>query len=198
MKGRVLLIRHSLTAANEKRLYCGRTDIPLSPKGKALAEKLARSGRYKAGSSCRFFTSGMKRTDETLSILFGNVKFEVLPELREMDFGEFEMLSYEELKDRKDYQIWISGDNFRNKCPGGESAEEMTERAIRAADMIFRNEYAAAVTHGGIIAAVMAHFFPHENKNRYQWQPEPAGGYLIFLDNGVPVGYDIIKSETVR
>ena len=33
------LLRHSLTEANERRLYCGWTDLPLSPAGRALAEK---------------------------------------------------------------------------------------------------------------------------------------------------------------
>ena len=35
------------------------------------------------------------------------------------------------------------------------------------------------VTHGGVIAAMMAHLFPHEEKNRYTWQPKPGCGYVI-------------------
>ena len=37
------------------------------------------------------------------------------------------------------------------------------------------------VTHGGVIAAIMAHLFPKEGKNRYQWQPSPGGGYVVDL-----------------
>lgn len=189
MTGRVILIRHSLTAANEQGLYCGHTDLPLSPKGEILAKKLAQTGIYKAEQSCKYFTSGMKRTNETLALLFGNVQFEPLPGLREMNFGVFEMLSYNDLKDRGDYQIWISGDNIKNRCPKGESAEEMTNRAIRAIRDVFKSESAVVVAHGGVIAAIMANYFPQEEKNRYQWQPEPAGGYCLFLKNGLPVKY---------
>ena len=31
----IYLIRHGKTEANEKRLYCGSTDLPLSEKGRA-------------------------------------------------------------------------------------------------------------------------------------------------------------------
>ena len=37
------------------------------------------------------------------------------------------------------------------------------------------------VTHGGVIAALMANLFPEENKNRYQWQSPNGGGYLLTL-----------------
>ena len=39
------------------------------------------------------------------------------------------------------------------------------------------------VTHGGVIASIMEHLFPHEKKNRYQWQPKPGDGYAI-TENG--------------
>ena len=168
MKGEILLIRHSLTEANEKLQYCGRTDMALSPKGIALANEIAQTDKYKVKLNCKFFSSGMKRTDETLAILFGAVGFEPLPGLREMDFGVFEMLSYEELKDRRDYKGWITGDNSKNICPGGESAVEMGNRVLRAFESVLRYPDAVVVTHGGVIAAIMAHYFPHEEKNRYQ------------------------------
>ena len=40
------------------------------------------------------------------------------------------------------------------------------------------------VTHGGVIAAIMAHLFPEAEKNRYEWQPKPGGGYAIDLEAG--------------
>ena len=86
----IYLIRHGKTEANEKHLYCGSTDLPLSDTGK---EEL-RSIHYDI-QSVRFLTSGMKRTNETLQILFGNVPYETDPRFREVDFGIFEMHSYD-------------------------------------------------------------------------------------------------------
>ena len=34
--------------------------------------------------------------------------------------------------------------------------------------------------NGGVIACIMAQLFPEENKNRYQWQPEPGHGYAVY------------------
>ena len=119
----------------------------------------------------------MKRTNETLRILFGDVPFGADPRFREVDFGIFEMHSYEDLKDDPDYQAWITGDNNTNVPPCGESGAQMKTRVLAAFSQI--KEDACIITHGGVIAAVMAHLFPEEEKNLYQWQPKPGQGYVI-------------------
>ena len=171
----IYLIRHGKTGANEKHLYCGSTDLPLSCGG---AEEL-RELNYRVENAC-FVTSGMLRTEQTLEILFGPMPHSREPGLREMDFGSFEMRSYEQLKDNGDYQAWLSGDNEANVTPGGESGRQMERRVMEA----FRKIQASGkntviVTHGGVIAAIMGNLFPNEGKNRYQWQPKPGRGYLI-------------------
>lgn len=168
----IYLIRHGKTVANEQHLYCGSTDLPLSDGGR---EEL-HSMRYDITPE-RFVTSGMKRTDETLRILFGNVPFSVDSRFREVNFGDFEMKSYEMLKDDPAYQIWLTGDNERNVPPDGESGVQMTRRVLEA----FREipDGTALITHGGVIAAIMASLFPQEGKHRYQWQPRNGHGYEI-------------------
>ena len=176
----ILLLRHGRTKANEEHLYCGSTDWPLSEEGRtSLSEK---AGIY--GSDWDFFyTSGMSRAKETLSALFGEQKAVIEePDFREMDFGAFEGKSYAMLKDDPAYQEWISGDNEKNICPGGESGEQMRERVLCAFDWILRNdpeESIVIVTHGGPIAAIMQKLFPEQGLNRYQWQPECGDGYLL-------------------
>ena len=168
----IYLIRHGKTVANEQHLYCGSTDLPLSDGGR---EEL-HSMHYDITPE-RFVTSGMKRTDETLRILFGNVPFSVDSRFREVDFGDFEMKSYEMLKDDPSYQAWLTGDNEVNVPPGGESGVQMTRRVLEA----FREipDGTALITHGGVIAAIMASLFPADGKHRYQWQPRNGHGYEI-------------------
>ena len=168
----IYLIRHGKTSANEKHLYCGSTDLPLSDAGK---EEL-RSVHYDI-KNVRFISSGMKRTNETLRILFGDVPCEVDPRFREVDFGTFEMRSYEELKDRPEYGSWLTGDNDANIPPQGESGAQMKARVLNAFSEI--KEDTCIITHGGVIAAIMENLFPEENKNRYQWQPKNGCGYII-------------------
>ena len=176
------LIRHGKTEANEKRLYCGRTDLPLSAAGAEELHRLA----YEIPDA-RFLTSGMRRTDETLSILFGEVPYDTDPRFREMDFGSFEMHSYQQLKDTPAYQRWLTGDNEANRAPGGESGVQMKQRVLAAFSEI--REDTVLIAHGGVIAAIMAHLFPEEEKSRYGWQPDFGCGYLV--RNG---GYEPIPS----
>ena len=168
----IYLIRHGKTEANEKHLYCGSTDLPLSEAGRAELQEL----HYDI-KNVRFITSGMKRTNETLNILFGDVSYEVDPRFREVNFGIFEMHSYEELKDTSDYQAWLAGDNDVNIPPKGESGSQMRQRVLKALGEI--REDTCIITHGGVIAAIMEYLFPNENKNRYQWQPKTGCGYAI-------------------
>lgn len=172
---KVYLIRHGKTEANEKHLYCGSTDLPLSEVGKAELRKLS-YGQPRGV----YATSGMKRTEETLALLFGDVPHKIIPGLREVDFGSFEMRSYAQLKDDQAYQAWITGNNERNVPPGGESGEQMTRRVLAAwAEVLETGEDHILVTHGGVIAALMDKLFPEEGKSRYQWQPKPGRGWLL-------------------
>ena len=168
----IYLIRHGRTEANDNWLYCGSTDLSLSEKGREELQQL----HYDI-KEVRFLTSGVNRTDETLSLLFGDVPYETEPGFREINFGIFEMHSYDELKDRRVYQIWLEGNNETNVPPQGESGAQMKMRVLNAfADL---REDTCVITHGGVIAAIMEHLFPEEGKNRYQWQPKPGGGYAI-------------------
>ena len=168
----IYLIRHGKTQANEKHLYCGSTDLPLSEAGR---EEL--QGVHYDIKNVRFLTSGMKRTEETLKILFGDVPYEVDPRFREIDFGVFEMRSYDQLKDTPEYQAWLTGDNEANIPPLGESAMQMKKRVLEAFSEI--QEDTCIITHGGVIATIMAAYFPEEGNTRYQWQPKPGCGYVI-------------------
>lgn len=178
---KLLLIRHGKTMANEKHLYCGSTDLSLSEQGR---QELA--GRTVAvPENCRYLSSGMARANETLELLFPGVNYENNPGFREVDFGIFEMKSYEMLKEDPAYQAWLTGDNMANTPPGGESGNSMTERVMAAfRELVDRGENGVLVTHGGVIAALMEHLFPQENKNRYQWQSPNGGGYLLTFEDG--------------
>lgn len=181
---KLYLIRHGRTMANEKHLYCGSTDLPLSEQGIAELQQL----HYDVPKSCHFITSGMLRTEQTLYHLFGEITHRKDRRFREVDFGAFELKGYEELKSQPDYQAWISGDNEKNIPPGGESGEQMKVRVLEGLQEILeKQEDTVLITHGGVIAAIMYHLYPEEDKNRYQWQPAPGSGYVITED-----GYEFL------
>lgn len=177
---KLILLRHGKTEANEKHLYCGFRVLPLSEAGIVELRELKNIIAYPDIAGYRVVTSGMRRCDDTLSIIFGGTRHEVEPDLREMNFGRFEMRSYEEMKNDPEYIAWISCDNDANLTPGGESGKQMKARVLAALERLLDDgRDALLVVHGGVIAAIMEWLFSDECKNCYEWQPKPGRGYIV-------------------
>ena len=162
MKGyRISIIRHGLTEANEKGIYIGSTDMPLSSKG--ASELAAKTDEYDYPTVHRVYTSPLRRCTETAEILFPEIETMVADGLRELDFGEFEGKSVDELVDRADYKAWLGGGRDA-RPPKGESLEEMTARTFSALHNIIIDmmnsglTHCAVITHGGIISNLLTGF----------------------------------------
>ena len=180
---RISLIRHGMTEANERRLYCGFTDLPLSEQGRMNLAILKNSVSYPSADV--YISSGLSRATETMQILYGQEPDAVIEEFMEMNFGEFEMHSYEELKHKLEYQNWINDlDNtegsFNVACPSGESRSVFQKRVTAGLSKLLgmRVDSVAVISHGGVIVTVMERLFPGQ-KNFYEWQPGYGRGYTI-------------------
>ena len=189
------LIRHGKTHANEKRLYCGHTDIPLSENGAEEVGALRDKKIYPAADA--FYSSGLLRAGQTLKIIYGDVEYKIAAGLSEYNFGAFEMKGYEELKKRDDYLNWINDSTGEVACPGGESGNGFSKRVIGEYMNIVGEarsngtKSTAVFAHGGVITRLMDYLFPGE-RNFYEWQPGSGRGYTVFLDGGHACGYRAI------
>ena len=94
---KLYLLRHGQTEGSLRNLYYGAANIPVLPESLEELHAAAQRGVYPKAQ--RYYTSGLLRTEQTLAAIYGDVPHTQLPGLREMDFGDFEMHSYEELKD---------------------------------------------------------------------------------------------------
>lgn len=188
---RLTLIRHGLTEGNVQRWYYGALDLPLCEAGADALREAAAAGLYPPAGQAKILTSGLLRTEQTLRLLYGDVPHEVWPELREINFGIFEGRSYDELNGRADYAAWLAGDWFGNVPPGGESFAQAQARILAGlARMQAQGEDILAVVHGGTVLTIMQALFPEEEKNGYEWQPRPGGGYQLDLEahTWTPIG----------
>lgn len=183
---KLTLIRHGLTEGNLKRLYYGSTDLPLTEAGiQAL-----RATPPAVPEAQHYCTSGMLRAEQTFRVLFGDRPHDIIPALREVDFGHFEMRSYEELKDNPEFQRWCEAGGEDAVCPGGESGTIATTRALCAIrPMLARGEDTVCVTHGGILCGLLAHWF---GGTRFDYPCDPGRGYVVSFADGVPSDYRMI------
>lgn len=112
------LIRHGMTPGNEEHRYIGRTDEPLSQKGREQLLTLQKKGVYPAAACVA--ASPLERCRQTAELLYPGQAPCVFDQFREMDFGAFEGHNYEELKADVRYQAWIDSNGTLPFPPRGE------------------------------------------------------------------------------
>lgn len=154
------LLRHGPTEWNVARRLQGRTDIPLSPEGRAvvagwrLPEDLGHDWR-----GWRRFSSPLARCRETAEIMLRNMGLpaaELDERLIERGFGDWEGETLAGLRDRHgpDMAAWeAAGWDFRP--PGGESPREVLQRSLPLLqEMLQQGCSMVAVTHRSVIRAI--------------------------------------------
>ncbi len=98
---KIIFVRHGLSTANELRVLSGKKDVSLSEEGVKKLHNLKSSIIYPKADY--YVTSSLKRTVETFNILFeGNKINKTEDRFSEMDFGNYEQRSYDNL-DLDDY-----------------------------------------------------------------------------------------------
>lgn len=202
IKAKITWIRHGMTRANEEHRYLGKTDEPLSEKGIRFLQEKKKKSFFNAPEF--LYASPMKRCVQTAEILFRR-KPVLIPEWKEMDFGQFEGKNYEELKDNPDYQKWIDS-NGTLPFPGGESREQFIRRSMEGfdrmmSDILKRSEKntgiqndtdtrylksnrgteipVVTVVHGGTIMAVLSSLTGGEY---FDFQVKNGEGYETVLE----------------
>jgi alpha-ribazole phosphatase len=153
---RLYLVRHGDTGALER--YYGATDIPLSPQGQEQAERLR--DRLSGEKIALVYSSDLQRALNTARVVASAHGQEPLPcpDLREVDFGEYEGLTLSEIaqRDPRAPQSWrVRGYRF----PSGSSLDEVGQRvsAFSARLEAERNEGVLVVAHSGSLRRLLCH-----------------------------------------
>lgn len=153
----VLLIRHGEIGEQYCGRYVGRMDPPLSTMGIEHAVALRRHADLAGVGLC--LSSPSLRARQTAAA--AGLDTEIDDDLREIDFGRWEGLSFSEIAaaDPEAVERWARLDpDFR--FPGGESLQEFRERVRRVAQRIETGSprRICVLTHGGIIRALLCHW----------------------------------------
>lgn len=171
-----------MTTGNEQKRYIGSTNEALSKQGILQLEQLS----YERPDI--LFSSPKLRATQTCEILFPNMEYECINDLRETDFGRFENKNYLELSESKEYQDWIKS-NGTLPFPEGEAKETVAKRVKlafeKAMDEISQKRehtpedcLVTFVIHGGTIMHILDDFSEKkEKKDFYAWQVKNGCGY---------------------
>ena len=131
--GKIFLIRHGEVEWNRRNAYIGSTDLPLNPMEQAQARQLAEYLRSKEISA--IYSSDLIRASQTAEIIAArlSLKVNIYPELREVDYGEWEGVPESEVRERyPDFYPGWRANPLEVRTPGGETFGELRDRALPA------------------------------------------------------------------
>jgi broad specificity phosphatase PhoE len=158
-----LLIRHAEVEARYQGVFGGRVDMELSPRGHEQAVALAAYLRRKPLAA--IYASPMKRVQQTLVPLLvnGAPRPVILPDLCEVDFGDWTGLTWEEVRAKFGVSAfaWLE----QLECDGianAESAEmlrDWVEPCLQQITAAHPGQQVAIFCHGGIIRVLLSILF---------------------------------------
>ncbi|MEU6479972.1 histidine phosphatase family protein [Streptomyces sp. NPDC047017] len=175
--GDLFLVRHGETEWSRSGRHTGRTDVPLTERGREEARRLVpliRSHRIGAA-----FVSPMQRARETAELI-GVPDARVDMDLREWDYGGYEGITTPEIqRTRPGWFLFTDG-----VAPGppehpGETVEQVGERADR---MLAKVDAAFANTEGVVLLVAHGHFLRVLTARRLGLPP--SSGALFQLATG--------------
>ncbi|MBO8176926.1 MAG: histidine phosphatase family protein [Bacillus sp. (in: Bacteria)] len=179
----VLLLRHGLTEANVSKRYVGWSNPPLCQKGmECLFKTKSKIPHYDT-----VISSDLARCTETANIYFPNQTIHYWKDLRELNFGEWENHTFEDLQSDPLYKEWVANPEI-TRPPGGETFADFRHRMNGVIDRLYQFMiekevfHVAIVSHGGVLRYWLTQFHP-EQKSFWDWKVRHGAGYEFVWKN---------------
>jgi broad specificity phosphatase PhoE len=152
----LVLVRHGETDWNRERRFQGHADTPLNDAGRRQAAELA--AILSGDRLDAIYTSPLRRASETAAIIATKLGLEAweLEELREIDVGDWQGLTVDEVQARYPEQLDVA---WRSGWPNGETHDQLSMRVLPALRDLGRRHQGhrvLGVTHAGPIRVALA------------------------------------------
>ncbi len=155
----LILLRHGETDWSVSGQHTGRTDIPLTGRGRAEAATVADVVHelLEGRAAPVVYSSPLMRAFETAQIVLPEASIIRRDELMEMDYGNYEGMTRTQIQEE-----WPGWDIWRDGCPHGETVEQVGNRVDKfltaAASALPATSVTSAETpDGGGVVVVFAH-----------------------------------------
>lgn len=177
----IYLFRHGLTKGNLNAQYIGHTDLPLTSDSISQLKTIKATEHYPKASAV--FSSPLKRCKDSATIMFPENNIIIIDDFIEYNFGEFEQLTAEDLKDNEDFKAWLKGD-MNTRAPYGESNAEFVKRVCSAFESVVDGciktgtNPVAIVGHAGVLMTILSCYGLPEAPMAH-WQMDAGYGYKL-------------------
>jgi probable phosphoglycerate mutase len=187
-KTQLILVRHGETEANLLQIWHGSLDAPLTERGKqqvgATAKRFAECVEH--GPVDRLYVSPLARAQSTAAAIGAAIGQKPVIEegLREFSIGDWEGRTFRDLMDNEQlWRRWAIDPRFAP--PNGESPNSFGERAETALNALVARhprQTIVAVTHGGVIGAVLDAWLGNHSGDWMRWEPHNCAVSLLEWD----------------
>jgi broad specificity phosphatase PhoE len=187
---RLVLVRHAAAEEAARGRCYGSLDVGLSTHGRlqcaALADSLVSEPVAVVVASPR-----VRALETAVAIAEPHgLEVGVEPDLRELDFGELEGRAYDEIAASLPdlYAAWMTRPT-EVRFPGGESYYDLKARSLAAVAALRSShdgETVVAVTHGGVVRAVLGDVLGIPDERIFRLSVEPASISMVEWLDDVP------------
>lgn len=166
---KIFLIRHAEAEGNLYRIVQGQMDAAVTGRGERQIDAL--SERFRDVPLDALYSSDLRRTVTTASAItrYHELPLIKMPELREINLGECEGLSFGDLDHIDPVQMsYFNNDPMRWRAPGAETFAECTDRVYNALLRIAEENpgrTVAVVSHGMAIRSFLAKLLDVKSEN---------------------------------
>ena len=158
---KLFLVRHGQTDWNLNRRFQGQSDVPLNQTGIHQAEQVA--ARLSAEKIDVIYSSDLSRAVETAKICRSgfqpDIPFQTDQRLREVNFGDWEGLTYNEIKEKyPDSLASWERDVYGSSPPDGETLSDLAKRVQSFLDDLLTkhdDQTILVVAHGGVLQTLV-------------------------------------------
>lgn len=177
----VHILRNMPCEGNLEGRYIGRTESPLADS--SVTELLQMKRKFNYPKAEGFYAAPATRCVDTLRLIYPWADPEVVLELAECDFGDWENKTAEELKNVPAFAEWVQNGGTAAP-PNGESGIVVAQRVCMGFEMLVQNlmvkgETSAVLTVGaGALTTILSAYGLPQAKP-YDWMCAPGCGYSV-------------------
>ena len=187
----IVFIRHGETDMASR--FCGHSDPDLNRVGESQVIRLAEQA-VTLGIE-RIYSSDLRRASRTAAAIAKRIGVDVcyLPALREIHFGLWEGLNWQEIEDRfpKEADRWLREFPLQS-APGGEAYAEFTTRIEAVIASLFEaaaGTRTAIVTHRGVMRYALTRFFGFSEEKAWT---KTASYCATVIVTGRTCGFEVV------
>lgn len=185
MRRQIYILRHGETEYGKVKRYLGHKDCKLSEKGIDDAKKLAYVFSESGTIINSIFSSNLIRCKNTVNVVFPEIKATFLEDLREINMGALDGLTFDEVKNKQPEVFKKRGENIAEFIPlNGESFRQCQQRAIAVFNHIIASTKGNIVicSHAGFIRALLCSLLKLDLKDIFSIKQDYGCFNIIILE----------------